>query len=84
MNANFDPSYWHLDRRVPIALIIAICFQTGGLVWWASNISERVAALERSRESLAPQADRLTRVEVKIEGVQTGIEEIKQILGRQK
>ena len=82
MNADIDTSYWHLDKRVPIAMIVAICLQTGGLVWWASNISERVNALERSRDSTAPQGDRLTRVEVKPEGVQSGIEEIKHILNK--
>lgn len=26
-------SQWHLDKRVPISLIILILFQTGGLLW---------------------------------------------------
>jgi hypothetical protein len=71
---------WHLDRKVPIALILAIVLQTGGLVWWASSLSERVNALERSRDATAPQGERLTRVEVKIENVQQGIEEIKRLI----
>lgn len=35
---------WHLDRRIPIALILAIIGQTAGAVWWASTISGTVAA----------------------------------------
>lgn len=65
---------WHLDRKVPIALIatifIAFSSQTIAGVWWASAISERVTVLERSAVLYAPQGDRLTRMEVKIEGVE--------------
>lgn len=73
---------WHLDKRVPIALILTLVLQTGGLVWWASSLSERVNALERTRDATAPQGDRLTRVEVKLENVQSGIEEIKRLVRR--
>ena len=74
---------WHLDKRVPLALILTIAIQTAGLVWWASSLSERVNSLERTREATAPQADRLTRVEVKLEGVQSGIDEIKRLIRRE-
>lgn len=36
------PEPWHLDRRIPIALILAIILQTGGAVWWFSNIVHRL------------------------------------------
>ena len=35
---------WHLDKRVPIALIFAIALQTGGALWWAASIQTRVGA----------------------------------------
>ena len=38
-----DP--WHLDRRVPIAMIFAILCQTVGVVWWAATIDARTTAL---------------------------------------
>lgn len=48
---------WHLDRRVPIALILAIAAQTFAAVWWARGTvaqiednSRRVVALEASRD----------------------------------
>lgn len=37
---------WHLDRRVPIALILVLIGQTFGLGWWASSISSRVDQIE--------------------------------------
>jgi hypothetical protein len=36
-----DPA-WVLDKKVPIALILAILGQTAAGVWWAANISARV------------------------------------------
>ena len=33
---------WHLDKRVPIALIVTIIVQTGGMIWWASGLTHRV------------------------------------------
>jgi len=79
-----DPaaSSWHLDRRVPIALIATILLQTVAVVWWASDLSARVSHLERTQAASAPQGDRLTRVEVKVENIQSGIEEIKRLLRR--
>jgi hypothetical protein len=74
---------WHLDKKVPIAMIMAIVFQTGGMVWWAASASERLNALERKAEVAAPQAERLARVETKLESVQDGILEIKSILRKE-
>jgi hypothetical protein len=75
-----DDSNWHLDKKVPIALILAMAMQTAGVVWWGATTSERLSALERKADAAAPQAERLARVETKLESVQNGISEIKSIL----
>lgn len=74
---------WHLDKKVPIALILAIIMQTGGIVWWGATASERLNALERKADAAASQPERLARVETKLESVQEGIAEIKSILRRE-
>lgn len=75
---------WHLDKKVPIALIVTIAIQTGCVFWFAARLDHRVEALERSENRVsvtAPiQADRLTRLEVKVETVQEGITEIKRLI----
>lgn len=43
---------WHLDRRVPIALILTIIVQTVGLVWWAASLSHQVAQHTRDIAAL--------------------------------
>lgn len=74
---------WHLDRRVPLALIFSIVVQTVVLVSWLATLGERVNGLERDRAATAPQADRLTRVEVKIESIQATTERIERLIRRE-
>lgn len=71
---------WHLDKRIPIAIILAIAVQSGAGIWWAASVDGRVTSLERQVQTSAPDRERLTRVEVRLEGVQSGISEIKTLL----
>jgi len=79
-NMPTQDSHWHLDKKVPIALIVVIAIQTFGIGWWASATDGRVTNLERRMDAAAPQGDRLTRVEVRLETVQSGIDEIKRLI----
>jgi Tfp pilus assembly protein PilO len=38
---------WHLDKRVPITIIMAVIVQTAGLVLWAGKLDSRVQNLEQ-------------------------------------
>lgn len=38
---------WHLDKRVPIALIVTLLAQTAGVVWWAAGLEYRVSEHQR-------------------------------------
>lgn len=71
---------WHVEKKIPLAMMGMLLLQTFAVGWWASETSARVTNLERRMDAAAPQGDRLTRVEVKIETVQSGIEEIKQLI----
>lgn len=71
---------WHLDKKVPIAMIMTIILQTAGIIWFAAGIVHRVESLERESLARGTQADRITRLEVRLETVQEGITEIKRIL----
>lgn len=82
---------WHLDRHIPIALILAIIGQTAGAVWWASTISStqadqgrRIGVLETGKAEDAradrDSADRLARIEERQRASQDSLIEIKQQL----
>ena len=57
---------WHLDKRVPIALICTLLAQTFILGWWTSRIDSRVASLEQDRVSSVAQATQLTNIAIDI------------------
>lgn len=74
---------WQIDRKIPLALVITLLIQTGGVVWWASSTNQRLNSVEERMAKTAPNGDRLTRVEVKVESAIDGISEIKAILRKE-
>lgn len=80
--AEKDDNSWHLDKKVPISLIVAILMQTAGFFAWAAATTEKVTVLKERLDAIAPQADRLTRVEVNIESIKDSLVDIKQSLRR--
>ena len=75
--ADKQPKSWEIDRHVPIALIFTLLVQGAGIVWWAAGITDRLSHVERHIEKTLPQADRLTRVETKVDGIVDTLGEIK-------
>jgi hypothetical protein len=73
---------WHLDRKVPIALIVALAVQTSAVSWWAATLSARVDLLERQAVAIGPQAERIIRLESKVDGITGALWEIKGLIGR--
>jgi len=63
-NPDKDTSYWHLDRRIPAALIMAIAVQTGGLVFWGATLESRVASLEKQITMLTTAGSPILQVRV--------------------
>jgi hypothetical protein len=75
-----ETNQWHLDKKVPISLLLAILLQTCGFAWWGATQSEKVAVLKERLDAIAPQADRLTRVEVNIESIKESLADIKMMI----
>lgn len=82
--ADDDDRAWHLDKRVPLAFILALLIQTGGFVWYASKLDSRVAEQEhaladvRSRISDVDHIrdgtrDRVTKLETQGEAVRDNL-----------
>lgn len=77
-------SQWHLDKRVPIATLIAILGQAIALGWMASSMDGRLAALETFRNELsnAHVAERMAVEESKSAGVDAQFLKIEARLSR--
>jgi hypothetical protein len=73
---------WHLDRRVPLALIAMIAAQTCAALWWASGLDTRVGMLERQYAAVSPQAGQIIRLQTQLEGISANILDIKNALER--
>lgn len=76
--------HWSVDRRIPIALVLALFMQTCGFVWWAAQASLRLTEVERVVAAVsattAPIDIRLARVEEKIGFLQNSMDEIKRLV----
>ena len=79
-----DDQHWSLDKRVPLALIIAILMQTAAALWWAASLNARVEQLERQAIVAAPNVERIVRLETKMDAIFASLAEIKLIVQRQR
>ncbi len=79
-----EMSRWHLDKRVPLALIITILAQTMVVIWGASNLWTRVGELERQMQVAAPNFERLIRLETKVDTIGGSGAEIRAMMSRRE
>jgi len=80
--SNAEDRQWHLDKKVPLALIMTIVCQTIVAAWGASNLWTRVGELERQMQIAAPQFERIIRLETKVDGITGSLSEIKALINR--
>jgi hypothetical protein len=84
---------WHLDKRIPLALIATMMLQFGGGIWWISQIQFRIEqqgqaieALESSVRASSTNSNtldnRITRIEEKLSGQTEILKEIRSLLNR--
>jgi hypothetical protein len=82
-----------LDRRVPLAIALALCLQGGGAVWWAAGRDadmrfqqRRIDRLEQSttdnRTSETDILERLARIEERTMAASASLDRIEKRLER--
>jgi len=56
MREDENPNLWHIEKKVPVAIVLSMVLQGAGLIWWANGItkdsqehSRRLAQLEAQR-----------------------------------
>lgn len=77
-----DP--WHLDKKVPIAIILTLLIQCATIIWWGSAItkdsedhSRRLAKIEEQKSS-----ERLATVESQVSDARSSLARIEAKLDR--
>jgi len=92
-----EDNSWHLNKGVPIALILTIFIQSIGAVWWASSLDSTVRELDdkitqvvavQSRDKAEGNSEnlrqwaRINAVEAAVQGLNSNINTISAILQR--
>lgn len=52
-----------------LAILITIIFQTGGMIWWASNVTARIKHLEHQSDAYGDIGGRLSSLESSIKAI---------------
>lgn len=85
---------WHLDKKVPLALIASLFIQAVTFVWWASAINSQSATHERRIDqaerrldaqdnSLRLVSEKVIRIDANTENIGAAIIRIERVLGRE-
>ena len=56
-----------IDRKITLALILALIVESAGVFAWAGGMGERLKEVEGRMAAQAGTAERLARVEVKLD-----------------
>lgn len=83
-NGRENSERWHVNRGIPVVWLLAstfgIGFQIAAFLWWAGAFNARVEFVEKAVAAMAPQGERLTRLEEKVITVQAGVSRIEALL----
>lgn len=41
-----NDSSWHLDKKIPVSLILALILQSSAMVWWVAKTEARITTIE--------------------------------------
>lgn len=78
---------WHLDKKVPIGIIVAIVIQTvtfvAVLASWKADVENRLTYLERTDAERKPQETRIVVIEQNVKFILDGMRRIEEKLDGQ-
>jgi len=76
-------SNWHLDKKVPLALLFAIVVQTASAFWWAGKVDAalgytelRIQAVEAENKLVRTLSEKVIRIESHMDNVDKNIERL--------
>lgn len=87
-------SHWSVDRRVPLATLLALVIQTGGMVWWAATLQStvdvhskviedfRVNGTPGVRYEMATLKQKTTNLDERLDRIETSLDKLNDKLER--
>lgn len=80
---------WHLDKKVPIALIFALVVQGAGAIWWASTMSGDIRGLRSDIDGIKVEAkekslrfDQIVSLQAEVKGISNSVERLERNVDR--
>jgi hypothetical protein len=80
---------WTLDKHIPVAVVLTILVQTGGVIWWGarldshvSNHEVRIVQLEKAAQERLGTYERIVRLEAQQEATARQLLRLEEVLGR--
>jgi hypothetical protein len=71
---------WHLDKKVPVTIIVALVLQTLGIIYvgtaWKTEVDFRISSLERLNEDNKSQEGRIIAVEQQLNYITDSLKRI--------
>jgi hypothetical protein len=81
-----DDTSWHLDKKVPLGLILALLVQTIVITSWGTSkfesFNNRITNLEKSDGTQASHENRIIVLEQQFSYIRSDLAEIKTLLQR--
>lgn len=78
--SDVDPatSKWHIDKRIPVTMIIALAIQSAAVAFYGGQVSERIDNIEEKQVAASPNANRITTLETHLIYIAEDIKDIKE------
>jgi len=77
---NAAQSTWHVDRTINLATAVGFVGAIASGIWFAAGMTARIETLEKQMQIAAPLSERIIRLEIKMDGVGSTLQEIKAIV----
>ena len=77
-------SSWHLDKRVPVALIITILSGYAGGIWWASEMNARLSYIERYQVQSQGDSGQIIQIKEQLRGIERIVSRLEQYLDNRR
>jgi hypothetical protein len=73
---------WHLDKRVPISLILTIAFQGATILWWASGVTRDIADLKKTTDAVMAESKDRAQAISRLSILETEIKNLREVMLR--
>jgi len=80
--AAVETSHWTLDKRIPLALLVTLGFQTIAVVIWGSTLTSDVGRLKDDQARALARVDRTEQATTKLDLVQYRLDQVDQRTAR--